>query len=142
MKWPIHIDAPELYLKYVFKDVEMVEEAVEELCKFRERHPYSFVFLDWSFPLARVYLHNDRVKLLTRWEYRKLLQSLPEEERMALKKENEDEVYLPPSYLEEIGEEEYEKNKWFYKWLSKRAGMRKNNYDMTPTGVDGKRRMR
>ena len=120
----------------------MVEEAIEELRKFRERYPRRMHFLKYNIPQPRVYLQNNRVRLLTRREYNKLLESLPEDERRKLEKENEEEVYLPPSYIKEIGEEAYEKNKWFYKWLSLWSGFDKRNYDMTPTGVDGKRRMR
>ena len=122
--------------------MEMVEEAIEELRKFRERHPWRMHLFMYNFPQPRVHLQNNRVRLLTRREYGKLLKSLPEEERKKLEKENEEDIYLPPSYIEEIGKEAYEKNKWFYSYLSFRSGIRKTNYDLIPTGVDGKRRKR
>ena len=124
----------------------MVEEAIEELRKFRERHPYytrlwPFTFL--YYPQPHVYLQNNHVRLLTTREYKKLLKSLPEKERRELEKENEEDIYLPPSYLKEIGEEEETfKNSWFYKWMCNKAERTKQYYDLTPTwgGSGSKRR--
>ena len=123
--------------------MEMVEEAIEELRKYRERHTLIRLWpLTQYYPKPNVYLQNNHVRLLTTREYNKLLKSLPEEERKALEKENEDDIYLPPSYLKEIGEEEEEfKKSWFYKFMVYMAERTKMNYDLPPTwGGSGKKR--